>query len=183
MKLLCALLLAVVGHVAAAEPLFYILDVRHTGDAVLHSSSQGVSPKVALPYVLVDTPGMKCCFHVGLKPGQREPLIKIDRDAPPMSSDEGDETVQFLGYVNTPPTGTRGTLDSLAFGLAGMRSVSAKGKHAYEIALQESSKRVILRHCLGTEGINFRLYHHAADRKPYAMYYYAVGYDTKPDCR
>jgi hypothetical protein len=183
MKMILALLLSLVCHVAWAEPLFYVLDLRHTGDAVLHVSSQGMSPKAALPYVVVDTSAMKCCFHTGPKPGERRSTISINEDTPPLSSEDGAETVQFGGYVTVVPRDKRGIVDALAFGLAGMTSVTAKGERTYEVVVRGHAKPVIVRHCLGAEGVNFRLYKRAADRKPYATFYYALGYDTEPDCR
>jgi hypothetical protein len=183
MKLLCAVFLALVSCGAVAEPLFYVLDVRHTGDAVIHASSKGIEPAVALPYIFVDSPGMKCCFKVGLKPGHRKPLIKVDEDAPRLSSEEGEETFQVPGYVNVLPMGARGAADTLAFGLVGMTSVAVKGKRTYEIVVRDGAPPVIVGHCLGAEGVNFRLYHRVGDAKPYATYYYALGYDTEPDCR
>jgi len=182
MKPLCFLFLVLVGQVAAAEPLFYVLDVRHTGNAVLHASGKNVSPRVARPYIVVDAPGMACCFKVGPKPGQRKPAVTIDEDATRLSSETGEEIFQFAGYVNVPPAGANGAVDALAFGLVGMSSVSAKGERTYEIMVGGSAKPVVLRHCLGAEGVNFRLYRHAGDIKPYATYYYSLGYDIEPDC-
>ena len=182
MKLVYVLVLALAARVAAAEPHFYVLDVRHTGDAVLHSSSQNVSPTAALPYVLVDTPVMNCCFHVGLKPGQRTSSVKIDEDAPPLTSEEGEEIDQVAGYVVAAPRSTRAGVDKLAFGLDGMTSVKAKEKRTYAITFGKGTKPVIVKHCLGAEGVNFRLYRASADRTPYASYYFALGYDTTPNC-
>lgn len=183
MKLFCVLFLALLGQVAAAEPQFYVLDVRHNGDAVLHASSRSVSPKAALPYVLVDSPAMECCFHTGLKPSQRKSTVKIDEDAPQLTSEEGDETYQHAGYVVRSPRGATGAMDKLAFGLEGMTSVRLKNKKTYEIVFRKGAKPVIVKHCLGVEGVNFRLYHSIADRAPYASYYFALGYDTAPDCQ
>jgi hypothetical protein len=182
MKLFCILFLAVVDHVAAAEPLFYVLDVRHTGDAVIHASSKTMSPTAALPYVVVNAPAMECCVKVGPKPGQRKPPVKIDEDAPRLSSEGGEETFQFPAYASIAPTGARSAADTLAFGLVGMTAVSAKGKRTYKIMMSGSAKPVVVRHCLGAEGVNFRLYHHAED-KPFATYYYSLGYDIVADCR
>jgi hypothetical protein len=64
-----------------------------------------------------------------------------------------------------------------------MRSVSAKTKRTYEIAFANGARPVIVKHCLGAEGVNFRLYHASTDRRPYASYYFALGYDTVPNCK
>lgn len=182
MKLVYVLVLALPARVAAAEPHFYVLDVRQTGDAVLHSSSQSVSLKASLPYVLVETSAMTCCFHVGLRPGQRMSSVKIDEDASPLTSEEGDEINQVAGYVVAAPRSARAGVDKLAFGLDGMTSAKAKEKRTYEIAFGKDTKPVIVKHCLGAEGVNFRIYHASSDRTPYASYYFALGYDTTPNC-
>lgn len=182
MKPVYALALALVSHVAAAEPQFYVLDVRHTGDAVLHSSSQSVSAKAGLPYVLVDTPAVNCCFHVGVKPGQRTSSVRINEDAPPLTSEDGDEIYQVAGYVADAPRSSRPAADNLAFGLRGMTLVRVKEKQTYEVGFAKGTKPVIVKHCLGAEGVNFRLYHASTDRAPYASYYFALGYDTAPNC-
>jgi len=42
---------------------------------------------------------------------------------------------------------------------------------------------VFVRTCYSGEGLRVRLYHRLADRKPYASYYYYLGYDVEPTCR
>jgi hypothetical protein len=186
MKKILFVVLALVTQAvsAAGAPAFYVLDLRHTGDAVLHTGTEKVSPKVELSYVVLDTPKMDCCFRTGRKPGSTKSPIKIDADAPPLTSEDGDEIFQIPGYVTPSPTGSANpSTDRLAFGIEGMASVSAKGKQTYEVAMPQHGRPVIVRHCLGVEGVNFRLYRSMADKKPYATYYFALGYDTKPDCR
>jgi hypothetical protein len=181
-----ALAMALVSQAVAAAgtPAFYVLDLRHTGDAVLHTGTEKLSPKVELPYMVLDAPKMDCCFRTGRKPGSSKSPIKIDEDAPPLTSEEGDEIYQVPGYVTSAPTsGASPAADKLAFGIEGMAAVTARGKHTYEVAVPQSGRPVIVRHCLGVEGVNFRLYHSMADKKPYATYYFALGYDTAPDCR
>jgi hypothetical protein len=165
---------------AGDTPAFYVVDLRHTGDAVLHSSSRSPVPRPGLPFVVLQSAEATCCFSPGLRPGQRKPPLKIDEDAPPLSSEEGDETFQFSGFVTRPSV--VGDKDRIAFGLEGMSGVTLRGKNSYEIATGGKGK-VYVRHCLGSEGVNFRLYHTAKDRNPYATYYFALGYPVKPDCR
>lgn len=185
MRLLGALLSSVFCQaVSAADGLpLYVVDIRHNGDAVLHVGTKDVPPKVELPFVVVDMPVMACCFRLGPKaPGRK--MIKIDEDAPPLTSEEGEETFQFAGHVTTPSLATpHHAVDSLAFGIEGMTSMQPKGRRTYEIVLAHYAKPVIVRHCLGVEGVNFRLYHALADKKPFATYYLALGYDVKADCR
>ena len=185
MRLLGSILLSLFGQAVAAadNPPFYVVDVRHNGDAVLHVSTNNVPPKVELPYIVVDTPVMACCFQLGPKtPGRK--ALKIDEDAPPLTSEEGEETFQFAGHVTGASlTRQRNAADKLAFGIEGMTSMQPKGKRTYEVVVEQYAKPVIVRHCLGVEGVNFRLYHSLADKKPFATYYFALGYDVKADCR
>jgi hypothetical protein len=185
MKSICIFLLSLYcgfSH-AADAPEFYVLDIRHTGDAVLHVNTDHI-PKADQQYALADTGTVNCCFRFGTKPGMRKPSIKIDEDAPPLTSSVGEETYQFPGYLTAQPgAGKRAGTDTLAFGVVGMTGVSAKGKNTYEVALADGSKPLFVRKCLGAEGVNFRLYHGLAEKKPFVTYYFSLGYDTKPDCR
>lgn len=157
---------------------FYVIDIRASGDAVLHLSSTRSSSTSELPYVIVDAPRMSCCFRFGARqPGRKSP-IQIDMDAPPLTSDDGEESTQHIGY-STQSTGE----SKLAFGIEGMTAASAVGKRSYQIRREKSEKPIIVRHCLGAEGVNFRLYHTLGDKQPYASFYYALGYDVKADCR
>jgi hypothetical protein len=61
-----------------------------------------------------------------------------------------------------PPTSE----DKLALGIEGMLSVTAKSKHTYEVTMPQPARTLIVRYCLGVEGVNFRVYHSMADRKP-----------------
>jgi hypothetical protein len=49
--------------------------------------------------------------------------------------------------------------------------------------MSQNGKPVIVPHCLGVEGVNFRLDRSMAGKKPYVSYYFALGYDTKHNCR
>jgi hypothetical protein len=168
---------------AADTPRFYVLDVRHTGEAVLHANS-GHIPKTDQQYALADTGTVNCCFRFGTKPGLRKPSIRLDENAPPLTSSIGEDTYQFPGYVTAQPgTGKLAASDTLAFGVVGMASITSKGKDTYEVAFSDGSKPLFVRKCLGAEGVNFRLYQGLADKKPFVTYYFALGYDTKPDCR
>ena len=182
MKPIYLSLMALAGQAAAAEPTFYVVALRHNGDAVLHASARNVSAKAGLAYISVDAPVVHCCFHAGRKPGQGTSSVKLDTNASPLTSEQGDETYQIAGYVTAPHEGARDAADKLAFGFDGMRSVSAKTKRTDEIAFANGARPVIVKHCLGAEGVNFRLYHASTDRTPYASYYFALGYDTIPDC-
>lgn len=183
MKLMYLIFLVCVSYVGlahAAEPAFYVVDARHTGDAVLHSTRPSPMPRSGLPYIVLDTPVEQCCFRTGPRPGLRKSPLKIDEDAPPLSSEEGEETFQSVGFV-TNASAMRGK-DVLAFGVEGMSNVIERRKRTYEITTG-GRETVVVRHCLGTEGVNFRLYRSLQDKKPYATYYFALGYPVKSDCR
>lgn len=184
MKLKCIVVLTFVSCYGLANagdtPAFYVVDLRHTSGAILHSSSQSPVPRLGLPFVVLQSTEAQCCFSLGLRPGQRKSPLKIDEDAPPLSSEEGDETFQSSGFVTRPSIA--GDKDRIAFSLEGMSDVTLRGKGSYEITTGGKGK-VFVRHCLGSEGVNFRLYHTAKDRNPYATYYFALGYPVKPDCR
>lgn len=184
MKSIYAFLLSLCcGLSHAGTPAFYVLDVRHTGEAVLHANTDHM-PKTDQRYVLADTGTINCCFRFGTKPGMRKPSIKIDEDAPPLTSSIGEETYQFPGYLTPQPgNGKRADSDTLAFGVVGMASLTTKGKNTYEVAFSDGSRPLFVRKCLGAEGVNFRLYHGLDEKKPFVTYYFALGYDTKPDCR
>jgi hypothetical protein len=185
MKLIYGLIMALnCGIAIAAErPMFYVLDVRHTGEAVLHANNDKI-PKTDQPYILVDTNKINCCFRFGIKPGTGKSTIKIDEDAPPLTSSKGEEIYQLPGYITATSTGAKKSgEDTLAFGLPGMRAVSVKAKGTYEVTVEGQEKPVIIRQCLGAEGVNFRLYHTLTEKKPYVTYYFALGYDTKADCK
>jgi hypothetical protein len=183
MKLFCAFFFAFFCQASQAgtTPAFYVVDVRQSDDAVLHASSKTLAPKSELSYILLDTPQPACCFHFGArKPGAKSP-IKIDEDAPPLTVEDGEETFQLPGYVKRS-SATAGKT-ALAFGFEGMTGAKLKAKRSYEVSVAGMAAPVIVRHCLGSEGVSFKLYHAATDKKPYATYYYALGYDVKPDCR
>lgn len=164
---------------SAEPPVFYVVDLRHTGDAILYSTSQLPVPRSGLQYVVVDTQGARCCFHPGSRSGQRKSLLKIDEGAPALSSEEGDKIFQTIGFANI--ASTAGGTDTLAVGVSRMLSVTSRGRRTYEFAT-DSRENVIVRHCLGVEGVNFRLYRSIKAKIPYASYYFALGYSVKPDC-
>jgi hypothetical protein len=185
MKSICIFFLCLfcrLSH-AAEPPEFYVLSVRHTGEAVLHANTDHV-PKADQQYALADTGAVNCCFRFGTKPGVHKPSIKIAEDAPPLTSSIGEEMYRFPGYLTAQPgAGKRAASDTLAFGVVGMTGVTAKEKNTYEVAFGDGTKPLFVRKCLGAEGVNFRLYHGLAEKKPFVTYYFALGYDTKPDCR
>lgn len=185
MKLFSGLLLGwLTGAAIAAEPTgFYVIDLRHTGEAVLHTNLEKIG-HTDRPYVVVDIDTMDCCFRFGRAPGRRKPMLKIDEHALPLTSPAGEETYQNLGHITVASANPKhADDDTLAFGVVGMTAVSMKGKRTYEIKLSNGVKPLVVKQCMGAEGVNFRLFNTLADKKPFATYYYALGYDVTPDCR
>lgn len=128
MKFICTLLLFLRCGIsnAADRPEFYVLDMRHTGEAVLHTNTEPI-PKTDQRYVLADTATIDCCFRFGTKPGSSKPRINIDDDAPPLTSSRGEETYRFPGYLTSKPASRKhGDGDALAFGMIGMKGVSSR---------------------------------------------------------
>lgn len=184
MKLLAALCLASCLNTAWAtgSPDFYVVDVRRSQDAILHSVKKvGTAAGAGLPYVMLDAGKQVCCFKAGPKPGERKSPLKIDADAPPLSSEKDEDSYQLIGHVTGTPAQTSGRA-KLAFGVEGMTRAIPRGAKTYEVTTAEGGGTVVVRHCLATEGVNFSLYRSLKDKTPYATYYYALGYEIEPDC-
>jgi len=174
MRLVCALVLAALCPIpgAAQAPAFYVVDLRHAGSATLHSANRSISAGTELPYVLPDSSRMACCFRVG-PVGTGSDLL-FDGEDRPLFAFPGDLVGKSAGKAE------RG---GLGFGLAGMTAVKGKGADTWELSMGQGARSVIVRQCTGSEGVHFRLYRGKADRKPFADYYFALGYDTEPSCR
>ena len=194
MKLFCALFFAFFCQAAPAAtasaaaatptppaPAFYVIAARDNGDALLHSSVKSINPKAALPLVVLGKDKIDCCFYFGARKAGIKSSIKVDPDLAPYSSEADEETYQLPGFVK--PDVAAVAADKLAFGMEGLSAVRHTGKGSYELTVAGSSSPVTMKHCTGSEGMNFKLYRNARDKKPYASYYYAFGYDVKSDCR
>ena len=157
----------------AADAPFYFIDIVDKGNAVLYNESKS-APKGDLSYALVDQVAAGCCVRA--RTGK--PTGKADDDADKFMADNGKEifghAVQFSGAKKPEP--------ALAYGFEGMQSVTKKGRDTYQVTLQAGDP-VFVRTCYSGEGMRVRLYHRLADRKPYASYYYYLGYDVEPTCR
>jgi hypothetical protein len=172
-RLLGLSLLLATSIANAADAPFYFIDIADKGKVVLYSESQS-APKSDLPYALVDEVKTNCCF----KAVSRKPAGKADDDTVKFVADDDkpifSHAVQFSGARKTEP--------DLAYGFEGMQAVTKKGRDTYQVTLQAGAP-VFVRTCYSGEGMRVRLYHRLADRKPYASYYYYLGYDVEPTCR
>ena len=157
----------------AADAPVYFIDIAAKGKAVLYSESQSV-PKGDLSYALVDRVGTRCCF----KAAARKFAGKTDDDADKFMADGGNPI--FSHAVQS--SGAKKPELDLAYGFEGMQTVTQKGRGTYQVTLQAGDP-VFVRTCYSGEGMRVRLYHRLADRKPYASYYYYLGYDVEPTCR
>ena len=182
MKQFFTVLLAFVAHAygLAAEAPFYVVDIRHSNEALLHMTQEKVDETRTLPLTLLGSAQAGCCFVFGAAKPAGKDTLKVNNDAPLLSSSNGDETYQFLGAYR--PAAVAPAIDQLAFGFVGMRSAKLIGQRTYEVALEHDPEPVFVRHCLGQEGVNFLLFHSLHDKKPYVRYYFALGYPVKPNC-
>lgn len=157
----------------AADAPFYFIDIADKGKAILYSESQ-TAPKGDLSYALVDRAGTGCCFKATV----RKPTRTTDDDTVKFMADEDkpifSHAVQFSGARNLGP--------DQAYGFEGMQAVTKKGRDTYQVTLQAGDP-VFVRTCYSGEGMRVKLYHRLADKKPYASYYYYLGYDVEPTCR
>jgi hypothetical protein len=166
-------LLLATSIASAADAPFYFIDIADQGKAVLYSESQS-APKGDLSYALVDRVAAGCCF----KATARKPARKADDDVVKFMADDDkpifSHVVQFSGATKPEP--------DQAYGFEGMQTVTKKGRGTYQVTLQAGDP-VFVRTCYSGEGLRVRLYHRLADKKPYASYYYYLGYEVEPTCR
>ena len=166
-------LLLATSIAGAADAPFYFIDIADKGKAVLYSESQS-APKGDLSYALVERAGTGCCFKVVA----RKPARKADDDTVKFVADDDkpifSHAVQFSGARTPEP--------DQAYGFEGMQKVTRKGRGTYQVTMQ-SGDPVFVRTCYSGEGMRVGLYHRLADKKPYASYYYYLGYDVEPTCR
>jgi hypothetical protein len=158
---------------SAADAPFYFIAIADKGNAVLYSEAKA-APKGDLSYALVDRVSAGCCFRAGA----RKPAGKADDDADKFMADDDkaifSHPVNFGGAAKPQP--------ELAYGFEGMQTVTKKSRDTYQITLQAGDP-VFVRTCYSGEGLRLRLFHRLADKKPYASYYYYLGYDVEPTCR
>ncbi|PQO91124.1 hypothetical protein C5614_26665 [Massilia phosphatilytica] len=158
---------------SAADAPFYFIDIAAKGNAVLYSEAK-VPPKGDLSYALVDRVAAGCCFRAGARKAAR----KAGDDADKFMADDDkpifSHPVDFSGGAKPEP--------DLAYGFEGMQTVTKKGRGTYQVTMQAGDP-VFVRTCYSGEGMWLRLFHRLADKKPYASYYYYLGYDVEPTCR
>jgi hypothetical protein len=159
------------------------VDIRQDNQALLHLTQEKTEQKKPLLFVPLESSKAICCFVLGL-PKSAPAKVKVNNEEPLLTSDGDEDTFQFVGIykqedvASVPPIAA----NRLGFGLMGMLSAKAIGKRTYEVAMAEKPGTVIVRHCLGSEGVNFKLFHSLNEKKPFASYYFSLGYDVKPNC-
>jgi len=164
----------------AADPSFYAMDIRANNDALLHGTQEKVDQSQKLPLTILGNNESTCCFIFGAQSKAKGTALKVNNEQPLLSSSHGDETYQFLGAYR--PTAVEKSENKLGFGFTGMTSAKLISNRTYEVTFSDASAPVFVRHCLGSEGVNFKLFHSLNDKKPFIKYYFALGYDVKADC-
>lgn len=183
MKQIYAFSFALIFHAGcmAANPTFYALDIRANNDAMLHGTQEKVDQTQRLPLTILGSRESTCCFIFGAQSKAKgAPTLQVNNEQPLLSSSHGDEAYQFLGGYR--PAAVEKAENKLGFGLTGMSGARLIGNRTYEVTFADTTPPVFVQHCLGTEGVNFKLFHSLSDKKPYIKYYFALGYDVTPDC-
>lgn len=166
-------LLLAASTASAADAPFYFISIADKGNAVLYSEAKS-APKGDLSYALVNQVSAGCCFRAGA----RKPAGKADDDAGKFMADDDKPVFSHPVYFGGVP---KPELE-LAYGFEGMQAVTKKGRDTWQVTLQAGDP-VFVRTCYSGEGLRVRLFHRLADKKPYASYYYYLGYDVEPTCR
>jgi hypothetical protein len=167
-RALALVLLLAAGAARAVDAPFYFIDIPGQGKPVLYSESK-TAPKGDLPYARVDRAGTACCFRATARKAPDADKFTAEEDKPVFS-----HAVAFTGAAK-PEWG-------LAYGFEGMQAVTKKGRDTYQVTLQAGDP-VFVRTCYSGEGMWVRLFHKLAEQKPYASYYYSLGFDVEPTCR
>ena len=157
---------------AAADPSFYVVSIADKGNAILFSDAQ-TAPKDDLPYAVVGEARTTCCFRAGARRHAAGAAGEGD-----LMSEEDRPVFRHAGHVRPP---ARPEPD-LGYGFVGMQAVAQKGRDTVQVTLHGGDP-VFVRTCYTGEGLQLRLFHRLADRKPYASYYYYLGYDVERTCR
>lgn len=165
----------------AANPVFYAVDIRANNAALLHGTQEKVDQTQQLPLAVLGNRESTCCFVFGEHSKVKGPAaLKVNNEEPLLSSSRGDETYQFLGGYHPATPEKAG--NKLGFGFQGMSGARLIGNRTYEVKFADPTETVFVRHCLGSEGVNFKLYRAQNDKKPFISYYFALGHEVKPDC-
>lgn len=166
----------------AANPGFYVLYIDADNNAMLHTTQEKIDRGQRLALTVLESKQATCCFVFGAQAKNKggRMALKVNNDQPLLSSSIGEETYQFLGAFR--PAVTEKADNRLAFGMVGMSGARLVGNRTYEVKFSDATPPVYLRHCLGLEGVNFKLYRSLNDKKPFISYYYALGYDVEANC-
>lgn len=159
-----------------------MLYIRNDNNAMIHSTDEKIARVQKLPLTVLESKQSTCCFVFGAQAKYKDlPALKVDNEQPLLSSSRDEETYQFLGAYR--PAVAEKADNRLAFGMVGMRGARLVGNDTYEVMFANTATPpVFVRHCLGSEGVNFMLYHALNDKKPYIRYYYYFGYEIEANC-
>lgn len=165
-----------------ADPAFYVVDVADGGHAYLYTTQADRLREHArkLPVAFLDRKGLDCCFVFGDKVPR--PVTDMQRMLL-LERPDGDEEGQRIAGRYAPAGKVRkDDWPGLGIGFDGMAKVRQLDTQTHEVRFADGAPSVFVRHCTTGEGVRIALLRARGDASPYASYYYALGYDTEPDC-
>ncbi|GGC01898.1 hypothetical protein [Pseudoduganella buxea] len=180
--LLAVPLLALQSCSRPADPAFYVVDVADGGHAHLYTTQANIDHDQArkLPVAFFDRKGPDCCFVFGDK--LPRPVTDMQRMLLREQPDGDEEGRRIAGRYAPAGMVRKDDWPGLGFGFDGMGKVRRLDAMTHEVRFADSAPPVFVRHCTTGEGVRIALLRARGDASPYASYYYALGYDTEPDC-
>ncbi len=165
-----------------ADPAFYVVDVADAGHAYLYTMQPDRLREHArkLPVAFFDRQGPDCCFVFGDK--LPRPVTDMQRMLLRERPDGDQEGRRIAGRYGPAGKVREDEQPGLGFGFDGMAQVRRLDGRLQEVRFADGAPPVFVRHCTTGEGVRIALLRARTDARPYASYYYALGYDTEPDC-
>ncbi len=167
-----------------ADPAFYVVDVADGGHAYLYTMQAGFDQMRGrarkLPVAFFDRKGLDCCFVFGDK--LPRPVTDMRRMLLRELPDGDEEGRRIAGRYAPAGKVRQDHWPGLGIGFDGMVNVRQLDAQTHEVRFADGAPPVFVRVCTTGEGVRIALLREAGATTPYASYYYALGYDTEPDC-
>ncbi len=165
-----------------ADPAFYVVDVADSGHAYLYTTqADHLRDRVRkLPVAFFDRKGPDCCFVFGDK--LPRPVTDMQRMLLREGANGDEEGRRIAGRYAPAGKVRKDDWPGLGFGFDGMGQVRRLDAMTHEVRFADSAPPVFVRACTTGEGVRIALLRERGAARPYANYYYALGYDTEPDC-